>query len=74
MRQLVLNIPDKDYRALLELIRSNFQHVRIKEKQLQEYQEVSTSDDNASDVMLLSEPGLAEDWLSDEDKRWDDIL
>ena len=73
MKKVVLTIPDKDYPALLKLIRNNFQHIRIQEKTLQEYSK-NESDDDTLEVMLLSEPGLAEDWLSDEDKRWDEVL
>lgn len=31
-------------------------------------------EDSTCETMLLSEKSLAEDWLSDEDNRWDEVL
>jgi hypothetical protein len=68
MRQLVINIPDDKYHAFIDYVKSNFTEIQIKENKI--YREFIT-DDSTLEIMLLAERSLAEDWLSDEDKRWD---
>jgi hypothetical protein len=72
MKQVVLNIPDNKYLAFINHIKSKFADIQIKEKKSKPYD--VTEDDNTYEIMLLSEKSLAEDWLSDEDNRWDEVL
>jgi len=72
MKQVVLNIPDSKYLAFLNHIKSKFADIQIKEKK-SKTKEV-TEEDSSYETMLLSEKSLAEDWLSDEDNRWDEVL
>ncbi|HYX05753.1 MAG TPA: hypothetical protein VE912_03385 [Bacteroidales bacterium] len=73
MKQIILNIPDNKYLAFIKHIKSKFSDIQIKENKPKTVEEV-TEEDNAYDTMLLSEKSLAEDWLSDEDNRWDEVL
>ncbi|MBN2275762.1 MAG: hypothetical protein JXK95_15640 [Bacteroidales bacterium] len=73
MKQVVLNIPDNKYLAFINHIKSKFADIQIKEKKSKTTEEVS-EEDSLYETMLLSEKSLAEDWLSDEDSRWDEVL
>ncbi|MBN2764720.1 MAG: hypothetical protein JXR41_16620 [Bacteroidales bacterium] len=73
MKQVVLNIPDNKYLAFINHIKSKFADIQIKEKKSKTTEEVS-EEDSPYETMLLSEKSLAEDWLSDEDSRWDEVL
>jgi hypothetical protein len=73
MKQVVLNIPDNKYLAFINHIKSKFADIQIKEKKSKTKEEV-TEEDSTYETMLLSEKSLAEDWLSDEDNRWDEVL
>jgi len=72
MKQVVLNIPDNKYIAFINHVKSKFADIQIKEKK-SKIKEV-VKEDSAYETMLLSEKSLAEDWLSDEDNRWDKVL
>lgn len=72
MKQVILNIPDNKYLAFINLIKSKFTDIQIKEKK-SKYKDL-TEEDSTYETMLLSEKSLAEDWLSEEDNRWDEVL
>ena len=72
MKQIVLNIPDHQYRDFIRFIRSRFSDIRIGEENSGAPE--LAEEDNIYASMLLSEKSLAEDWLSDEDQRWDEVL
>lgn len=71
MRQLVINIPDDKYHAFIDYVKSKFTDIQIKENKI--YRQLG-ADDSTLEIMLLAEKSLAEEWLSDEDNRWDDKL
>lgn len=74
MKQVVLHIPDDVYRNFITLIKQKFTTIQIKEKRTV-HEEYKVAEEAPSyETTLLSEPGLAEDWLSDEDNRWDNVL
>lgn len=72
MKQLILNIPDHKYTAFINFLKSKFSDIQIKStyNKTSEVQE----DQGLYEVSLLSEKSLAEDWLSEEDNRWDEVL
>lgn len=72
MKQLVINIPDHKYLAFIKHVKSKFSDIQIKEKK-SKYKDIP-EEDSTYETMLLSENSLAEDWLSDEDNRWDEVL
>lgn len=72
MKQVVLNIPDNKYLAFISHIKSKFVDIQIKERKLTSKEAIE--EENTYETMLLSEKSLAEDWLSDEDNRWDEVL
>ena len=72
MKQVVLYIPDNKYLAFINHVRSKFTDIRIKEKK--SITKDGIEEDSTYETMLLSEESLAEDWLSDEDNRWDEVL
>ncbi len=73
MKQVVLNIPDNKYLAFINHVKSRFADIQIKEKKSKSKENI-TEEDSTGETMLLSEKSLAEDWLSDEDNRWDEVL
>jgi hypothetical protein len=73
MRQVVLNIPDNKYLAFIKHIKSKFADIQIKEKK-SKVNEDMIIEDNDYEIMVLSEKSLAEDWLSEEDNMWDNVL
>ncbi|RLC25106.1 MAG: hypothetical protein DRH21_04450 [Deltaproteobacteria bacterium] len=72
MKQVVINIPDNKYLDFINYIKSKFTDIQIKEKKSKA--NVVNENESTYETMLLSEKSLAEDWLSDEDNRWDDVL
>ena len=72
MKEVTIKIPDKKYLAFIKYIKSKFTDIQIEEKN-KKYNEL-TGDDDTYDNMLLSGKSLAEDWLSNEDNRWDEVL
>ena len=72
MKQVVLHIPDNMYLAFINHVRSKFADIQIKEKKSKAQGVIE--EDSTYETMLLSEKSLAEDWLSDEDNRWDEVL
>ncbi|MEX0980545.1 MAG: hypothetical protein WD577_04880 [Bacteroidales bacterium] len=72
MKQVVINIPDNKYLAFINHIKSRFTDIQIKEKK--SITEDVVEEGGTYETMLLSEKSLAEDWLSDEDNRWDEVL
>lgn len=73
MKQVVLNIPDNKYLSFISHVKSKFADIQIKEKK-SKAKENTIEEDSTYETMLLSEKSLAEDWLSDEDNRWDEVL
>ena len=73
MKKVILNVPDNKYLAFIRLLKSKFADIQIKEKKSKTLKDINEYDD-AYEIMLLSEENLAEDWLSDEDNRWDEVL
>jgi hypothetical protein len=73
MRQVVLNIPDNKYLAFIKHIKSKFADIQIKEKKSKVNEDMIIEDNNY-EIMVLSEKSLAEDWLSEEDNMWDNVL
>ena len=73
MKQVILNIPDNKYLAFINFVKSKFAGIQIKEKKSKSQKDI-IKDDDTYEVMLLSEESLADDWLSDEDNRWDEVL
>ena len=73
MKQVVINIPDNKYLAFINHIRSRFTDIQIEEKYSKTKKD-DFEDDSTYESMLLSEKSLAEDWLSDEDNKWDEVL
>lgn len=72
MKQIVINIPDNKYLAFLSHIKNKFSDIQIKEKKTKVVETID--EENTYETMLLSEESLSEDWLSDEDNRWDKVL
>jgi len=73
MKQVVITIPDNKYLAFINHIKSRFADIEIRDRKLKD-EESLMEDDNDRGTILLSEKSLAEDWLSDEDNRWDQVL
>ncbi|MCF8309384.1 MAG: hypothetical protein K9I68_10280 [Bacteroidales bacterium] len=82
MTILTLKIKDSKLDFFKELIR-NFDFIQLKEEKKDDIKEETPLKDNRNEVnedsqdyqtALLSEKGLAEDWLSEEDERWDQVL
>ena len=73
MRQVVINIPENRYLAFINHIKSKLADIQIKEKKSKTKEEINTEDTDY-EIMLLPKKSLAEDWLSDEDNRWDNVL
>ncbi len=71
MKQVVLNIPDKKYHTFISHLKSKFSDIEIKEKKIKK--EVA-EDFSTLETTLLSEKSLSEDWLADDDNRWDEVL
>ncbi|MEX0987956.1 MAG: hypothetical protein WD052_10805 [Bacteroidales bacterium] len=72
MKQVVINIPDNKYHAFINHIKSRFTDIQIKENK--SITENVVEEDSTYETMLLSEKSMVEDWLSDEDNRWDEVL
>ena len=74
MRQVVLYIPDDKYHTFIAHIKRKFTGIQIKEKPTVTEENIVAEEIGVYDTMRLSEKSLAEDWLSDEDSRWDKVL
>ncbi len=74
MRQVVINIPEKKYPAFIDHIKSRFADISIKEQGSTSKKKGTPLRKLPSESSLLSEISLSEDWLSDDDNRWDDVL
>ncbi len=72
MKQVVLNIPDNKYLDFLSFMKKKFADIQIKERKSVTNEVME--EDSSYEIMLLSEKSLAEDWLSEEDDRWDEVL
>jgi TATA-binding protein-associated factor Taf7 len=72
MRQVILIIPDNKYHDFINHVRNSFSDIQIKEKDIDN--NVVAEDENTYETTLLSESSLAEDWLSEDDNRWDEVL
>ena len=71
MKQIVINVPEDKYQEFLNHIKEKFSDIQIS-KTDEDIKNYELSD--AYESMLLSEKSLAEEWLSDKDNRWDDLL
>jgi hypothetical protein len=74
MKKIVLNIPDDKYFAVIRYIKSKFSDIHIEEKESMRGKYKVEEEDNTTETLLLSEKSLAEDWLSDDDSRWDELF
>ena len=72
MIKVTLHIPDKEYNKFIDHIKRKFSNIQIKEKKSSA--ELDTEDEVVNEPSLLSEKSLSEDWLSDEDNKWDEVL
>jgi hypothetical protein len=72
MIKVTLNVPDKEYNRFIDHIKRKFSNIQIKEKKSSDNS--YTEDEIPNETYLLSEKSLAEDWLSDEDDKWDEVL
>lgn len=72
MKELTLSIPEKSYSAFLKLLKNKFSEIQIKNYPNLKVEGDYTQDDK--DLLFFAEQNLAEDWNSDEDKRWDEVL
>jgi len=72
MIKIILNVPDKEYSRFIDHIKRKFSNIQIKEKNSSDNS--YTEEEITNETSLLSEKSLAEDWLSDEDNRWDEVL
>ena len=72
MKEVTLNIPEKEYNRFIDHIKREFSNIQIKEKRSSDNR--YPEDEITNEVAVLSEKSLAEDWLSDEDDKWDEIL
>ena len=73
MKQVIITIPDNKYLAFLKHVKTKFSDIQITEKKRSQKKDM-VEEDSFSETMLLFERSLAEDWLSDEDNRWDEVL
>ncbi|MCF8372882.1 MAG: hypothetical protein K9H64_14765 [Bacteroidales bacterium] len=69
IKQVLLNIPDNKYLAFISHLKSRFADIQVKEKKSKT--SILNEEGSNYEIMTLSEISLSEDWLSDEDKRWD---
>jgi hypothetical protein len=80
MARIVIDIPDHRVAFFMELIKNlGIKKVyKLSDKEIKDRQtkvkEYKIDVDNIDETVLLSENSLAEDWLSDEDSRWDEVL
>ncbi len=72
MKQVVLNIPDNKYLDFIEHMRNKFAYIQIKEKK--QITNELFEEEGTYDTLPLSEKSLEEDWLTEEDTRWDKVL
>lgn len=74
VKQLVLNIPEDMYSSFINLLKSKFSAIKIKEMNTALEADRVAEDAGIYETARLSEKSLAEDWLSEEDARWDAVL
>jgi hypothetical protein len=72
MKQVVLNIPDNKYLDFIKHMRNKFAYIQIKEKK--QITNELFEEEGTYDTLPLSEKSLEEDWLTEEDCRWDEVL
>ena len=72
MKQVILNIPDNKYIYFINNIKNKFADIQIKQKKSKNKNLIE--EDSIYETLFLSEKSLAEEWLSDEDERWDKVL
>jgi len=72
MKQLILNIPENKYSEILKRLKLEFSDIEIRENIPN--RSIANEEEPNYDILVLSEKSLAEDWLSDEDNRWDEVL
>ena len=72
MKQVILNIPDNKYIDFINHLKNKFADIQIKEKKSKNKNLIE--EDSIYETLFLSEKSLAEEWLSDEDERWDKVL
>ncbi|MCB0376513.1 MAG: hypothetical protein KDD04_11385 [Sinomicrobium sp.] len=74
MKQVILHIPDTIYQSFIAHIKRKFTTIQIQEKTIVPEKFEVAEEGTTYETTLLSEQSLAEDWLSDEDNRWDNVL
>ncbi len=72
MKQIILNIPENKYPEILKRLKHEFSDIEIRESLLD--RNIANEEQSNYDIQVLSEKSLAEEWLSDEDNRWDEVL
>ena len=72
MKQIILNIPENKYPEILKRLKNEFSDIEIRESLLD--RNIANEEQSNYDIQVLSEKSLAEEWLSDEDNRWDEVL
>jgi hypothetical protein len=72
MKQIILNIPENKYPEILKRLKHEFSDIEIRESLLE--RNIANEEQSNYDIQVLSEKSLAEEWLSDEDNRWDEVL
>ncbi len=79
MARIIIDIPDNKVAFMLELVKNlgikkvqtiSVNQVQKEKKKSKEYK----MEDAEDETLLISERSLAEDWLSAEDNRWDEVL
>lgn len=72
MKQIILNIPENKYPEILKRLKHEFSDIEIRESLLD--RNIANEEQSNYDIQVLSEKSLADEWLSDEDNRWDEVL
>ena len=72
MKQLILNIPDNKYHEILNRLKYEFSGIEIRENVNE--RNLANEEQTNYEIRVLSEKSLADEWLSNEDNRWDEVL
>ena len=74
MKQITIGIPENIYLSFIDHIKRKFANIQIKEHHSTSKSNRIIDYNDSMEISLLSEDSLAEDWLTDEDNRWDKVL
>lgn len=72
MKQIILNIPENKYPEIIKRLKHEFSDIEIRENLPDK--NIANEEQSDYDIQVLSEKSLADEWLSDEDNRWDEVL